>query len=59
MSTVFRILLTTNQVHGGEFLTTIKSLSYSRTSQNVMEPEGTLLCSQEPSTGPYPESEYT
>jgi hypothetical protein len=27
----------------------------SRTSQHFMEPEGSLLCSQEPSTGPCPE----
>jgi hypothetical protein len=29
--------------------------SHSRTSQHFMEPEGSWPCSQEPSTGPYPE----
>jgi hypothetical protein len=29
--------------------------NYSRTSQHFMQPEGSSPCSQEPSTGPYPE----
>jgi hypothetical protein len=33
--------------------------SYSRNSQHFMEPEGSLLCSQEPSTGPYPEPDQS
>jgi hypothetical protein len=31
------------------------SLTHSRTSQDFMELEGSLPCSQEPSTDPYPE----
>jgi hypothetical protein len=42
--------------HGAEpFLRSRQLCSYSRTSQHFMEPEYSLLCSQEPSTGPYPE----
>jgi hypothetical protein len=38
--------------HGAEpFLRSCQLCSYSRTSQHFMEPEGSLLCSQEPSTG--------
>jgi hypothetical protein len=32
-------------------------LRYSRNSQNVMEPEGSLPCSQEPTPCPSPESD--
>jgi hypothetical protein len=43
-----------NQLHGAEsFLRSHQSLIYSRISQHFMEPEeGSLPCSQEPSTGP-------
>jgi hypothetical protein len=46
--------------HGAEpFLKSRQMCSYSRTSQHFMEPEGSLLCSQDPSTGPYPEPQQT
>jgi hypothetical protein len=42
--------------HGAEhFLRSRQFCSYSRTSQHFMESEGSLPCSQEPSTDPYPE----
>jgi hypothetical protein len=41
--------------YGAEpFLRTCLLCSYSRASQHFMEPKGSSLCSQEPSTGSYP-----
>jgi hypothetical protein len=51
LSTVFIILL---EVHS---LT--HSLTHGAGSQHFMEPEGSLPCSQEPSTGPYPEPDQS
>jgi hypothetical protein len=49
---LFTYLLT----YGAEPLLRSRQLgSHSRTSQRFMEPEGSSPCSQEPSTGPYPE----
>jgi hypothetical protein len=42
--------------YGAElFLRSCQLRSHSRTSQHLMEFEGSFPCSQEPSTGPYPE----
>jgi hypothetical protein len=42
--------------HGAEpFLRSRQLCTHSRFSQHFMEPEGSIPCSQQPSTGPYPE----
>jgi hypothetical protein len=49
-----------NHSHGAEpFLRSCQLYSYSRTSQNFMEPVFSLPCSQEPSTVPYPEPDQS
>jgi hypothetical protein len=40
-------------------LTSRQLCSYSRIFQHFMEPEGSLLCSQEPSTDPYPKPDQS
>jgi hypothetical protein len=46
--------------HGAEpFLRSRQLCSYSKISQHFMEPEGSMPCSQEPSSVPYPEPDQS
>jgi hypothetical protein len=50
----------THWLHGAEhFLRSHQSRSYSRIYEHFMKPEGLLLFSQEPFTGPYPEPDQS
>jgi hypothetical protein len=50
---MFILILLTHEAE--PFLRSRQLCSHSRTSQHFIEPEGSISCSQEPSTGPYPE----
>jgi hypothetical protein len=51
--------MTGNKRHGTETLRSHQLCSYSRTSKHFMEPEGSLLCLQEPSACPYLEPDWS
>jgi hypothetical protein len=52
LAVYFSKFITHSLTYGAEpFLKSCQMCSYSRTSQHFIEPEGSLPCSQEPSTG--------
>jgi hypothetical protein len=57
---LYEVVNTHTLTHEAEpFLRSFQLCSYSRTSQQFIELEVSMQCSQEPSTGPYPEPDQS
>jgi hypothetical protein len=57
LAILLHVIIHVTKVHeAGFILNSLYLLSFSRNSPSFMELDGSLLCSQEPATGPYPET---